>query len=73
MNSIALKFTGQIRDEETKLDYFNARYFGSALGRFTSPDHGSAGADPASPQSWNAYACVLNTLFNMHYSFTASA
>ncbi len=31
------RFTGQIRDSETSMDYFNARYFGSALGRFTSP------------------------------------
>jgi RHS repeat-associated protein len=32
------KFTGKERDAETGLDYFGARYFSSAQGRFTSPD-----------------------------------
>jgi RHS repeat-associated protein len=32
------KFTGKERDAENLLDYFWARYFGSALGRFGSPD-----------------------------------
>ena len=49
------KFTGQLRDSESNLDYFNARYFAAALGRFTSPDPANAGADPTNPQSWNAY------------------
>ena len=33
-------FTGKERDSESMLDYFGARYYGSALGRFTSPDNG---------------------------------
>ena len=37
-DNIAQKFTGQERDSETGLDYFGARYYGSALGRWTSPD-----------------------------------
>jgi RHS repeat-associated protein len=52
------KFTNQIRDNETGMDYFNARYYGSALGRFTSPDPMNAGADPTDPQSWNGSAYV---------------
>jgi len=32
------RFTGKERDNETGLDYFGARYYGNALGRFTSPD-----------------------------------
>lgn len=32
------QFTGKERDSESGLDYFGARYYGSALGRFTSPD-----------------------------------
>jgi RHS repeat-associated protein len=32
------QFTGKERDQESGLDYFGARYYGSALGRFTSPD-----------------------------------
>ena len=31
-------FTGQLRDGETGLDFFGARYFSGAQGRFTSPD-----------------------------------
>ena len=34
------KFTGKERDAESGLDYFGARYYGSALGRFTSSDPG---------------------------------
>ncbi|MDQ2843139.1 MAG: polymorphic toxin type 33 domain-containing protein [Acidobacteriota bacterium] len=30
--------SGKERDAESGLDYFGARYYGSALGRFTSPD-----------------------------------
>ncbi len=32
------KFTGKERDTETGLNYFGARYYGSNVGRFTSPD-----------------------------------
>jgi RHS repeat-associated protein len=32
------KFTSKERDIETALDYFLARYYSSAQGRFTSPD-----------------------------------
>jgi len=31
-------FTGKERDVETGLDYFGARYFSSAAGRWVSPD-----------------------------------
>ena len=34
----AQKFTGKERDTESRLDYFGARYFGGAGGRFTSAD-----------------------------------
>jgi len=65
------KFTSKERDNETKLDYFLARYYSSAQGRFTSPDEFSGGptklfagtaaanptfyADLAEPQSLNKY------------------
>ncbi|MGH9436539.1 MAG: RHS repeat domain-containing protein [Terriglobia bacterium] len=54
------KFTGQIRDTETGMDYFHARYFDAPLGRFNSPDPENAGADMTDPQTWNAYAYVRN-------------
>ena len=34
----AQKFTGKERDNESGLDYFGARYFRGAAGRFTTPD-----------------------------------
>jgi len=53
-------FTGQERDQETGLDYFGARYFGSPQGRFTSADAPLADQHPADPQSWNLYGYVRN-------------
>jgi RHS repeat-associated protein len=59
-----LHFTGKERDSESGLDNFDARYYGSSLGRFMSPDPGNAGASLDSPQSWNAYSYVLNNPLN---------
>jgi RHS repeat-associated protein len=39
------QFTGKERDSETGLDYFEARYYGSVYGRFTSPDEFTGGPD----------------------------
>jgi RHS repeat-associated protein len=52
------KFTGQLRDTETTEDFFNARYYHGQQTRFLSPDPANAGAHPADPQTWNAYAYV---------------
>jgi RHS repeat-associated protein len=46
------------RDNETGLDYFNARYFGSTQGRFTSPD--PLGGHTEDPQTLNRYTYVRN-------------
>ncbi len=54
------KFTGKERDTESGLDYFEARYYGSSMGRFMSPDEPFIGSDPADPQSWNLYSYVRN-------------
>jgi RHS repeat-associated protein len=59
-DSATQRFTGKERDSESGLDYFGARYYGSALGRFTRPDPSNTGANPANPQSWNGYAYVGN-------------
>ena len=56
-------FTQKERDTESGNDYFLARYYSSALGRFTTPDW-SAKEDPVpyavfdDPQSLNLYAYV---------------
>ncbi len=53
-------FTGKERDTETGLDYFGARYFGSNMGRFMSPDAFYKDSHVADPQSWNLYAYARN-------------
>jgi RHS repeat-associated protein len=59
-NTVPQKFTGQIRDNETGLDFFQARYYAPAQGMFLSPDPANAGADATDPQTWNGYAYVSN-------------
>ncbi len=59
-SSTSHKFTGKERDSESSLDFFGARYMGSALGRFMSPDPDNAGALEQDPQSWNGYAYARN-------------
>jgi RHS repeat-associated protein len=53
------RFTGKERDDESKLDYFGARYFLGAQGRFTSPDPLSASRKASNPQTWNRYTYAL--------------
>jgi RHS repeat-associated protein len=45
VDSARQKFTGKERDVETGLDYFLARYYSNAQGRFTSPDEFTGGPD----------------------------
>ncbi len=44
-DNLDVKFTGKRRDAETGLDFFEARYYSSTQGRFTSPDEFSGGPD----------------------------
>ena len=60
-----MQFTGKERDRETGLDYFGARYYSGAQGRFTTPDWSTTSqpvpyADLRNPQSLNLYAYVGN-------------
>jgi len=59
-DNVRQKFTSKERDNETGLDYFGARYYGSNLGRFTSVDPLMASARASSPQSWNRYIYCYN-------------
>jgi RHS repeat-associated protein len=57
------KFTGKERDTETSLDYFGARYYSNALGRFITPDWSLKVtsvpyADFGDPQTLNLYQYV---------------
>ena len=74
--NISFRFTSKERDAETGLDYFLARYYSGAQGRFLSPDEFNGGpielfstiasnnptfyADIRNPQSLNKYAYCLN-------------
>jgi RHS repeat-associated protein len=57
------QFAGKERDAETGLDYFGARYYSSAYGRFTSPD--SAAPSLTNPQTFNRYRYAVNN--PLHY------
>lgn len=62
--TIGWKFTGKERDAETGLDYFGARYFSAAQGRFTSVDR--VIVTPArveDPQRFNLYSYARNNPF----------
>jgi len=60
-----LQFTGKERDAETGLDYFGARYFSGAQGRYASPDWSETPqpvpyADFSEPQTLNLYSYARN-------------
>jgi RHS repeat-associated protein len=54
------KFTQKERDIETGLDYFGARHYAGAQGRFTSPDEFWKDSQVRDSQSWNKYAYARN-------------
>jgi RHS repeat-associated protein len=55
------KFTQTERDSESGLDYFGARYYSSAQGRFTSSDPNPVTKENfVNPQRWNLYIYVNN-------------
>jgi RHS repeat-associated protein len=62
-DGVKLKFTGKERDglgENNGLDYFGARYFSGAQGRFTTPDPPILDQHITDPQSWNLYTYARN-------------
>jgi RHS repeat-associated protein len=63
-----MHFTGKQRDGESGVDDFDARYYGSGLGRFMSPDYQDQDEPPdaipngsaSQPQTLNLYSFVEN-------------
>lgn len=53
------RFTGQERDGEAGLDYFNARDLQARTGRMNAPDP-VFGDAMTTPQRWNRYSYVMN-------------
>ncbi|HEY4380105.1 MAG TPA: RHS repeat-associated core domain-containing protein [Acidobacteriaceae bacterium] len=61
VSAIPPRYTGKERDSESGLDYMDARYYGSSMGRFMSPDPIFASAARVmDPQQWNMYAYARN-------------
>lgn len=59
-DNVRQKFTGYVRDTETRLDYAQSRYFASLQGRFMGVDPLLASGRAEAPQTWNRYAYALN-------------
>jgi RHS repeat-associated protein len=58
---LLVKYTGHERDNETGLDFMQARYYGGGIGRFLSPDGPLVDQEVGDPQSWNLYSYVRNS------------
>jgi RHS repeat-associated protein len=65
-NNIRQKFTSYERDNESGLDYAQARYYSSQQARFTSVDPLISSAKITNPQTFNRYSYALNS----PYKFT---
>ncbi|MFV0387896.1 MAG: RHS repeat domain-containing protein [Pyrinomonadaceae bacterium] len=64
-DSTRQKFTTYERDNETELDFAQARMYSSRLGRFSSPDPIFISAKQAvNPQIWNLYSYAANSPLN---------
>ncbi len=59
-------YTGYEKDDESGLDFAQARYYNSTHGRYTSIDPLTASASIKNPQTFNRYTYVLNS----PYKFT---
>ena len=59
-DKVRQKFTGYQRDEETDLDFAEARYYYNDHGRFTAVDPLLASGKNVNPQTFNRYVYVLN-------------
>ncbi|MEW5978806.1 MAG: RHS repeat-associated core domain-containing protein [Acidobacteriota bacterium] len=63
------KFATYYRDNSTGLDYAMNRYYGSTLGRFTTPDPFGGSARLGNPGSWNRYSYVIGDPVNRTDSY----
>jgi RHS repeat-associated protein len=60
IDSVRQKFTGYQKDDETELDFAEARMYENRHGRFTAVDPLLASGKSANPQSFNRYVYVMN-------------
>ena len=54
-------YTGYEKDDESGLEFAQARYYNTTHGRFTSVDPLTASANVKNPQTFNRYSYVLNS------------
>ena len=59
-DDVRQKFTGYQKDEETGLDFAEARMYNNVHARFTAVDPLLASGKNANPQTFNRYAYVMN-------------
>jgi RHS repeat-associated protein len=59
-DGVRQKFTGYLKDDETSLDFAEARMYENRHGRFTAVDPLLASGRSASPQSFNRFVYVQN-------------
>ena len=59
-DAVRKQFTGYQKDEETDLDFAQARYYDKNLGRFNSADNFLNDTKVSDTQSWNLYIYVRN-------------
>lgn len=59
-DSVRQKFTGYLKDEETGLDFAEARMYQNLHGRFTAVDPLLASGKSNNPQTFNRYVYVMN-------------
>jgi RHS repeat-associated protein len=65
-DDIRKQYTGYEKDEESALDFAQARYYNGKHGRFTSVDPLVASANVKDPQTFNRYSYAMNS----PYKFT---
>lgn len=63
-DGVRQKFTGYQHDEETGLDFAEARMYQNKHGRFTAPDPLLASASATNPQTFNRYVYTGNNPVN---------
>ena len=58
-------YTGYEKDNESGLDFAQARYYNSSHGRYTSVDPLTASSQTDNPQTFNRYSYVVNDPLNL--------
>jgi RHS repeat-associated protein len=64
-DNVRKRFTGYEKDQETGLDFAEARYYNNVHGRFTAVDPLLASGKSGNPQSFNRYAYTMNQPLTM--------